>query len=189
MNNNKQIIWAKTLLNAYKYLGTLCNSIDKLVNLTAKTSFYSGGVWNEANSVYNTSQKIIKLSDRKVDYINLKVIIERVISRMTKKQAKILTLRYIKRIDSKTISKILNMSERSYYRKTLDAIDNFATILEQLGYNSEKLEIKYLGDSFINSVYAKQSYEHSRLTSENNALGSDEAFEGYMEYFKTGVVS
>jgi len=186
--NNKQIIWARTLLNAHRYLGTLCNSIDKLVDITAKTSFYTGGIWSEENSIYNISQKIIKLSDRKVNYINLKVITEKVLEKMPKKLAKILILKFINRVDIPTIINLLNMSERTYYRRTNDAIKEFAKVLCEFGYNSEKLEIKYLDDKFIASVFEKQSRE-ARITSEQEALSSDDAFEGCMKFFKTGFIS
>lgn len=188
MNNNKQMIWAKTLLNAYKYLGTLCESIDKLINLTAKTSFYTGGRWIEENSILNISQKIIKLSDRKIDYINLKIIIEKALSKLQKKLAKLLILRYVNRINSETISKILKMSERTFYRKTVNAIEQFAHELYCLGYNSEKLEVLYLSDLFISSIYEKQEKE-LRLVSEKEALSADEAFKSYVNFIKVGVIN
>ena len=61
--NTELTNWAKTVLFAYKYLGSVCRSIDKRIKTMAVNSFHIGGIWNEGNSVYRVSEKIMKLSD------------------------------------------------------------------------------------------------------------------------------
>ena len=151
--NNNQTIWAKTLLNAYKYLEALCGAIDKLVENTAKNSFFACGTWSEENSIMNISKKIIRLSDKKVDYINLKVITEKAIGMLDKRNAKVIILKYIKGLDIDTITSVLNMSRRSYFRRINDGLLEFMAILNSFGYGKEKLEINFLKDDFILSLY------------------------------------
>ena len=149
----KKLIWAKTILFAYKYLGSLCRSIDKTVKNIAVHSFYIGGYWSEGNSTQNISQKILELSNKKIDYINLKVMIEKTLQSMKKDNAKILILRNIKELSIQTIANLLNMSERTYYRKANCALNEFANIMEKVGCSVEKLEIGFWDDQFIKSIY------------------------------------
>ena len=72
----KQKNWGKTILSSYNYLQRLCSSIDKLIEDTAVNSYYSYSFIDSRNSITNISSKIINLSNRKIDYINLKILIE-----------------------------------------------------------------------------------------------------------------
>lgn len=175
--NNKQQIWAKTILVAYKYLNTMCGAIDRLVEVTAKNSFYVGGVWHDESSVLNISEKILKLADRKIDYINLKVLAEKILKAMPEKLAKILILKYIKQIKTSDIIEACDMSIRSYYRRQSKAIESFAEHMKRLGFYSEKIEQTFLNDMFIRSVYEEilnrynsmlsncdETYDNSRIT-------------------------
>ena len=151
--NTELINWAKTVLFAYKYLGAMCRSLDKQIKRMAVNSFYIGGVWNEQNSTYKISEKIIKLSDKKVDYINLKLIIEKCLQEMKQENAKILILRNIKELSSQTVANLLNISERTYFRKLNNALSEFARVMERKGYSYQKLEICFWNDDFIKSIY------------------------------------
>lgn len=151
---NNQLIWAKTILTAYKHLGTLSDAIDKLIESTAKNSFFSSGIWSKSNSISEVSKKIIHLTDKKVDYINLKVITEKIIGYLNKNHAKILILRYLKNLDIETISKVMNMTERSFFRKMEKAQSEFTNTMTKLGYTAEKMEVNYLKDMFIESIYS-----------------------------------
>ena len=148
-----QIVWAKTLLAAYKYLGTMCNAIDRAVEKLAQNSFYSCGVWREENSITNISKKIISLSNKKVDYINLKVVVEKAVKLLSEKGAKILILKFIQGLDNKTIIQTLNMADRTYYRKLNSAAQEFASKMTAIGYGVEKLDLIYGSDRFIKSIY------------------------------------
>ena len=158
--NTELINWAKTVLFAYKYLGAMCRSIDKRIKKMAVNSFYIGGVWNEENSVYKISERMIKLSDKKVDYINLKLMIEKCLQEMKQENAKLLILRNINGDNphfhmnlSQSVAGLLNISERTYFRKLNFALKEFARIMERHGYSYQKLEICFWNDDFIKSIY------------------------------------
>lgn len=164
MKSNK-IVWAKTMLFAYKYLENMCNSIDKLVKNIAISSFYHGGDWSDNKSCINVSNKIIRLSDKKIDYINLKILIEKALNNIDEFYAKILILRNVKELSVATICNLFNFSERTFFRKINQAENSFIKAVEHLGYNIYKLEIKYLGDDLIKSIY--DVFSTSKATYEN----------------------
>lgn len=149
----KRIEWAKTVLIAYKYLGSMCAAIDKIIKNLAISSHFAGGAYCEKSCCEVVSKKIIALTNKKIDYINLKVLTEKALENMNKKNAKLLILRTIKELNVSTIAEVMNMSERTYFRRISDAENEFCVALEKLGLNIYKLEIEYLADNFIKSIY------------------------------------
>lgn len=174
---NKQVVWAKTILIAYDELGQLCGAIDKLVDTIAESSFYSCGPWIASNEVYNVSQKIINLSRKKVNYINLKVIVEKCMKMLDKKDAKAIILRYVKKMEPADIAGVLKMSLRSYFRIAKKALESLADAMESLGYNFVKMENEYLSDLFISSIY-RSVFLDGRLNNEVHESSKNSIFAG-----------
>lgn len=170
---SNQIIWSKTLLSSYSYLERLCNSIDSLIEKTAVNSYYSFGNLSGDNSIMGISNKIITLSNRKIDYINLKLLIEKNLNNVPNLHKKILVLKFIKNLQNEKIGELLNISKRNFYRKLNEALLSFANQLSVLGYCSEKLNEIYLKDYFIKSIYTLVSSKNYDFVEKAEVLCSE----------------
>lgn len=170
--NKKDDVWAKTMLIAYRYLAPISKAIDKVFNKTVKASFNMSGMYGDRYSAENISNRLIKMTNKKVDYINLKVIIENALSKLKPQCSKLLILRYIKELNVTTICNLLNICERTLFRRLNKALAQFRECVKEIGYTTEKLEVVYLNDSFIKSIYD--------LTKNNNtsALRSEDLIDG-----------
>ena len=157
--NKEQINWAKTAILSYKHLGVICDAIDRLVETIATKSFYTSTKLLEINSIHSVSKKIIKLTDKKIDYINLKVLVEKIFTKLKPNRAKILVLKYIHNLPIEKIQEVLNISYRSCYRTLKLGIEDFASLMLDFGYTQEKMEILFIGDEFLNSIYKGLSTE------------------------------
>lgn len=151
--DNENVVWAKTLLIAYKYLGTLCRGFDKEINSLANNSMYIGGNWNDRQSVIYISNKILELTQKKMDFINIKVLVEKTLKNINTTYAKLLILKYIKELNANTVCNLLNMSERTFFRKLNNAVNEFSYALVKIGYSHKKLNTLYSDDLFIKSIY------------------------------------
>ncbi len=151
--NTDEKIWAKTLLSSYSYLETICGAIDK----TVLNYGINSAINRDAEYVAN---KIISLTERKKILINTKILIDNVLQRIDNKYAKILVLKYIDKIKSETASKLLDMSMRTYFRKTSLAVDNFASELKKFGYNTVKLNELFRNESWILEIYNAYVQKH-----------------------------
>lgn len=159
MINKKQ--WSKTVLTSYNYLQRLCDTIDKIVERTALNSHYICGSWDSNCSVEAVSKKIIKLINKKIEYINLKVAIDKSLEKMNVKHAKLLVLRYIHYFSQEKVCEILNISLRTFYTLLDKAINSFSNIMSSIGYSAPKLEVTFAMDGFINSIYEQiQKYKY-----------------------------
>ncbi len=134
MKNN---IIAKTLLTTYKYLETFASSVDKHINKRAEMSFFVSS--NCENSVMDVTDKIIELSERKVNYINFKILIENYILTLTESQAEVVIERYIEGQESQAIANNLNIPIRTYYRKIEGAEGKLLPYFSENGYSEKRL--------------------------------------------------
>jgi len=150
---SNEIVWSKTLLSSYGYLERLCNGIDKLIEKTAVNSFYSFRNSFDENSILGITDNIVRLSNKKIDYINLKIIIEKALKKMSGVGRKIVILKFVSKLSSSEICSLLNISTSMLYKKMNRAFKRFYEELDKLGYGQEKLQVTYLEDNFIKSIY------------------------------------
>ena len=146
-------IWSKTILSVYRYLDNIANAIDNLVRKKCiNSSFYLSGRNADA---YACTSKIIALTERKVQLINLKVITEQALMQLTPTERKILTLFYIDGVSSKDIANLLEISIRSFFRKKAQAVENFDRKLKFNGYTDAKLNDMFRGEHWLNTIYLR----------------------------------
>ncbi len=146
-------IWSKTILSVYRYLDNIANAIDNLVRKKCiNSSFYLSGRNSDA---YLCTSKIIALTERKVQLINLKVITEQTLMQLNPTERKILTLFYLDGVASKDIANLLGISIRSYFRKKAQAVTNFARKLKVGGYTDAKLHDMFKGELWLNNMYLR----------------------------------
>lgn len=175
-----QKLWSKTILSSYNYLEKLCDSIDKLIQDTAVNSYYSYGFKNGENSITKVSNKIINLSNRKIDYINLKVITDKALKDMSEKQSKLLILKFIHKFNIDKVCELLKMSKRTAYRRIEQALIEFMEMLEVYGYTPEKCEVVYSNDPFIKSILKLVERNNFLIEEKANVITNESVFNRYI---------
>jgi hypothetical protein len=68
------------------------------------------------------------------------------------------------------IANLFKISERTLFRKINSALEEFVKGLESLGYTAEKLELMFLGDYFINSIYTSVQKDVRYLVGAKNPI-------------------
>ncbi len=164
----KENIWAKTILGAYRHLEAVADAIDKIILKTALNSYHFS---LNTNDVYQTSNKLIELGERKVTLINLKVLVEETLSKLEQKDADILICRYIENMKFKDIALEKNIGLRTVFRRLDRAEDMFSKKLLNLGYSSLKLKNMLRYETWILNYYEDiASSKNEDLTMKNIAL-------------------
>jgi len=145
--------WSKTILSVYKYLEALSNSIDDLVvKKSINSAFYNNGRFDTA---YDCADKIMRLTNRKINLINLKVLVEDTLLKMPLKYRQILMLKYVDGAKSSDIAEILHVSMRTFFRVSNSALESFAKIMQMNGFSKEKLEDMFCGENWLKNLYNK----------------------------------
>ncbi|MBO4412558.1 MAG: DUF1492 domain-containing protein [Clostridia bacterium] len=145
--------WAKTVLTVQKYLDRVCASIDECISKKSTAAFNVNTKNIYKNDCFCVANYMIDLIDRKKSLINLRVICNNALKSIDRLSAKILVLKFIDRMPSATIAKLLNLSERTYFRKLNAAYENFEDYLIQNGFDAEYFENSYVNEGWIMDVY------------------------------------
>lgn len=144
-------IWSKTLLNSYVCFEKIADAIDKLVLTYGLDSYHL----HDIQAFEFSAEQMIELTDRKKLLINLKVLCDETLAKMTPKYARILILKYIDGMKCSAISKLLGVSLRSYFRWVGEAISSFSLKLKNLGYSDELLKEMCENEIWIKQLYNK----------------------------------
>jgi len=140
-------IWSKTLLTCYDSLEKIANAIDNLVVTNCVNSASNG------HSILQNANRVIDLMERKKKIVNIKVLIEDVLSFIEPKHTRVLILKYVDRVKSEDMAKVLNVSLRTLFRKINRSLELFAEALIKKGYSPEVLSLWLENEGWIKELY------------------------------------
>jgi len=143
--------WSKSALSIYRYLFTMSNTLDRIVLENSKSS--NSALLQKYQSTQYQANKLIDLIDRKRKMVNLKVIVDNVVSRLKKEDRRIITLVYFDGVKSEKVAQIMGISLRTFFRKKANVLKEFSIILQALGYDEEFFELEYFCEKWFMSVY------------------------------------
>ncbi len=150
-------ILVKSLLDAYKYLGRIVESIDKQVIDKGMNSHYTIG-FSETLDTFNL---VIELVERKRRLCCLKYLIEEGLVSIPQKSAKLLTLRYFDCMNDSEIGRFLKQSKRTIQRLMEKACGEFYLSLVNKGYNYINLKEYLKGEKWLSHIF-KENNKKSR---------------------------
>ncbi len=148
--NLENELWGKTLLSLYRHLETMANSIDNLIKRIGINSAFNHTVYN---STILDANKIIELTERKIKIINLKVLTEKALNGLSEKHLKILMLYYVDGLNYKKIQEVLNITQRTFFRRKEIAIAHFSNKLCEQGFDSKKLFNYLKNENWVRNTY------------------------------------
>ncbi len=163
-------IWARTLLTIQKYLERICKSIDACIEKRALASYYVNSKNFYKNDCASVADWIIEMSERKKQLINLNIICLNALRGIDKSFAKILALKYFNRMSSVDIAKIMELSERTYFRKLNNAHESFESWLIVNGYDAKYFEENLKNEGWITEVYYETEKLYNCKITKNNVL-------------------
>lgn len=137
----------EALVKIYSTLDKKCNIIDKFINNHA---FYCGPYSDEysAVDVYND---ILDLIERKNKLINIKLIIDNAVKNLSENDKKVLFIKLNYNISMHELCALLNLKERTAFRRVERAFENMTDKLNQSKY-ALKLEHIIENEAWINRI-------------------------------------
>lgn len=130
-------VWSKTLLSVYRYLEAITKAIDNLiVKKGVNSMFYTD---RRGLNTYDCANDIIELTDRKINLINLKVLVEDGLNKLPFEQKRVLMLFYVDGLKTVEVTKLMGCVERTFFRKKDEAIVAFGKNLRCMGFDENRL--------------------------------------------------
>ena len=141
-------LWAKTLLLAYPYLEKVAFLADR--QLMSKAA----GSWRAYGDAFDVCRGVIDTIYIKDSYINAKLVTLAAWRMLNAKFAKVIELRYFKKMKIAAVAERMRMSSRGVEKMLPAAEQAFAEALLKCGKNEEKLEELFGASPFLLGVKA-----------------------------------
>ena len=141
-------LWAKTLLLAYPYLEKVAFLADR--QLMSKAA----GSWRAYGDAFDVCKGVIDTIYIKDSYINAKLVTLAAWRMLNAKFARVIELRYFKKIKIAAVAERMRMSSRGVEKMLPAAEQAFAEALLKCGKNEEKLEELFGASPFLLGVKA-----------------------------------
>ena len=142
------MLWAKTLLLAYPYLEKVAFLADR--QLMSKAA----GSWRAYGDAFDVCKGVIDTIYIKDSYINAKLVTLAAWRMLNAKFAKVIELRYFKKMKIAAVAERMRMSSRGVEKMLPAAEQAFAEALLKCGKNEEKLEELFGASPFLLGVKA-----------------------------------
>ena len=141
-------LWAKTLLLAYPYLEKVAFLADR--QLMSKAA----GSWRAYGDAFDVCKGVIDTVYIKDSYINAKLVTLAAWRMLNAKFAKVIELRYFKKMKIAAVAEKMRMSSRGVEKMLPAAEQAFAEALLKCGKNEERLEELFGASPFLLGVKA-----------------------------------
>ena len=148
----ERLILGKTLLESYKNLQRIINSIDRLV---VESSAHSYSLSQVGDNTLEKMQAVIDLIERKKRLLGLKMMVEEGLRKCSPLEAKILVRYYFDRVSTFTLAEELGMIRRNVHRKLNTSVVVFVQKLAISGYDRSMLTGLISNEDWIVGIYNK----------------------------------
>ena len=161
-------IWAKSFFSIYRCLSTLVKSIDDFVEVRASTSFYSSLNRLTLCRTEKVFSDITALINKKITFLNIKCLVEKLLSSLPESSARFLVLKYIDGYTFEKTAESLEISTRTAMRWNITVLNRCSEILRSWGYSHKKMlefvnHEKWIID-FYNKLLQEQNQHAKRVS-------------------------
>lgn len=151
--------WSKTVLSVYKYLEALSKSLDNLIlKKSVNSMFYYNG---RGCNTYDIANEIILLTERRVNLINIKVLVEKALGELPLNEKKLLTLFFIDGVKTDRIARMMGCSDRTFFRKKNEAVESFSKAVVRAGFSKDRLNEMFGKEKWLMDLYHKNTVDDS----------------------------
>jgi len=147
------LFYTKTVLYAYPNIEAVMEQIDDLVERKALSSI------NDFTPCLQQCEKILDFTQQKKALIDLKVMADQALERLTKEQSDCLEYKYFKRKPKEYFSD-MDTDSRGYFRRQVSLVNKMAKLFDKVGITDEWFSVNCLNMDFFKELLRRViSYE------------------------------
>lgn len=139
------ILYAKSVLYAYKNLEAVLDQIDELVQKKALASM------TNTSPAFFQCLEIVDYTAQKDLIIELKVTVDKVLEKFTEEEKLYFDYKYFRKLPKENFAHI-DTACRAYFRKQVKLCNQFAERLEKRGITDERFEKEWLEIEFFREL-------------------------------------
>ena len=168
-NEQKTKFWIKTLLSVFNNIPEIIKAVDKIIEMQASSISFISDIYNTEKSTKNQVEKVIDLSERKNNLLNIYLISKTLFSSVDEEERLFLERKYIFNWTTEELSKEYNVCTRTIFRKIERCIDKIYLAVKRKNWSLQFINLQVKNESWLNEKYYKliRDYYFSTKTLSN----------------------
>ena len=147
--------WIKTLLSVHNNIPEVIKAVDKIIEIQASSISFITDIYNTEKSTLSQVEKVIDLSERKNNLLNIYLISQHLFSSIGDDERLFLERKFIFNWTADELAAEYNVSSRTIFRKTEKLIDKIYLSTKRKNWTLKFITLQVKNETWLNEKFKK----------------------------------
>lgn len=147
--------WIKTLLSVHNNIPEVIKAVDKIIEIQASSISFITDIYNTEKSTLSQVEKVIDLSERKNNLLNIYLISQHLFSSVGDDERLFLERKFIFNWTADELAAEYNVSSRTIFRKTEKLIDKIYLSTKRKNWTLKFITLQVKNETWLNEKFKK----------------------------------
>ena len=147
--------WIKTLLSVHNNIPEVIKAVDKIIEIQASSISFITDIYNTEKSTLSQVEKVIDLSERKNNLLNIYLISQHLFSSVGDDERLFLERKFIFNWTADELATEYNVSSRTIFRKTEKLIDKIYLSTKRKNWTLKFITLQVKNETWLNEKFKK----------------------------------
>jgi len=147
--------WIKTLLSVHNNIPEVIKAVDKIIEIQASSISFITDIYNTEKSTLSQVEKVIDLSERKNNLLNIYLISQHLFSSVGDDERLFLERKFIFNWTADELATEYNVSSRTILRKTEKLIDKIYLSTKRKNWTLKFITLQVKNETWLNEKFKK----------------------------------
>lgn len=165
----EQKFWIKTLLTTHSKIPEIIKAVDKIIELQATSVSFMSDIYNREKSTLNQVEKVIDLSERKNNLLNIYIMSKKLTKNLSFSDADFIEKKFVYNWTSEDLAKEFNISVRTVFRKIDKLISEIYETTKRNNWSLRFFKSQVKNERWLHEKFIKQVSEYFKLSNHNKS--------------------
>ena len=154
-DEQKMKFWIKTLLSTYNNIPEIIKAVDKIIEIQASSLTFISDIYNTEKSTFSQVEKVIDLSERKNNLLNIYLITKNLFSSLSEEERLFIERRFIFNWTADELATEYEVSTRTIFRKIEKIIDKIYASTKRKNWSLKFITMQIKNEHWLNEKFNK----------------------------------
>lgn len=156
--------WIKTLLSTFRNIPEIIKAVDKIIEIQASSLSFISDIYNTEKSTLNQVEKVIDLSERKNNLLNIYLITKNLYSSIGEEDRVFIERRYLYNWTAEELAEEYEVSTRTIFRKIEKIVDKIYLSTKRKNWSLKFILLQVKNEGWLNNKFKKLVSDYYQST-------------------------
>lgn len=154
-DEQKMKFWIKTLLSTYNNIPEIIKAVDKIIEIQASSLTFISDIYYTEKSTYSQVEKVIDLSERKNNLLNIYLITKNLFSSISEEERTFMERRFVFNWTAEELATEYEVSTRTIFRKIEKIIDKIYAATKRKNWSLKFITMQIKNEQWLTDKFNK----------------------------------